>query len=298
MYFELTNRPNLAAEADLDGAQMGVMSARGGGILPMLVGMACEAISLHRFEDLLPRLSESELTTVSKWLDHIIAIRQPLADTMAEEGRASTAIQLEILRSPNADTLKGQWEAVKSLEGFTLEDIPLRRRVTVFARYALTNKEAAIRANMAYCDALVAEFRRPYRGPSRIPVPDNLYAELVFPIWDNARIKPTAMDSAYALLRTEVAIYRCRKERGRYPSHLSELVPRYLAIVPDDPFGGAAGVPLLYRTTGKGFQLYGRGIDMKDHGGQTSRFPGDPQGGDIVARRMWQHKALDEVLAR
>ena len=63
---------------------------------------------------------------------------------------------------------------------------------------------------------------------------------------------------------TAIALRLYRKERGRYPETLQELVPKYLPSVPIDPFDGK---PLRYRREGAGFRLWSIGENMKDDGG-------------------------------
>ncbi|MFV1969255.1 MAG: hypothetical protein ACC628_27860, partial [Pirellulaceae bacterium] len=68
------------------------------------------------------------------------------------------------------------------------------------------------------------------------------------------------------LLTVELALQAFQQERGAYPEHLDELVPRVLPQVPRDPFA-AAGQPLTYRRTDNGYLLYSWGYDRDDDGG-------------------------------
>ncbi len=67
------------------------------------------------------------------------------------------------------------------------------------------------------------------------------------------------------LARTALAIERYRLATGKAPEKLEELVPRYLAQVPIDPFDGR---PIRYRPTQPGYLLYGVGMDGQDNGGR------------------------------
>lgn len=86
------------------------------------------------------------------------------------------------------------------------------------------------------------------------------------------------------LLETRLALELYRRAEGQWPTQLEDLVPGYLAAVPDDPF--AAG-PLIYRRQGDGFALYSVGPDGQDNGGRTSSGPQDDdlEGFDID----WEH---------
>jgi len=65
---------------------------------------------------------------------------------------------------------------------------------------------------------------------------------------------------------TALAVERYRLARGKLPEELSQLVPDYLAAVPEDPFDGT---PLRYRCTGRGFVIYSVGEDGNDDGGKA-----------------------------
>jgi hypothetical protein len=67
------------------------------------------------------------------------------------------------------------------------------------------------------------------------------------------------------LLVTDLALHAFNRENKAYPRNLSELVPRYLATVPLDPFGTS---PLVYRPGPEGGLLYSVGPDGQDDGGQ------------------------------
>ena len=70
--------------------------------------------------------------------------------------------------------------------------------------------------------------------------------------------------------RAMIAADLFRAERGDWPRDLEELVPKYLAEVPEDPYTGRA---LRYRRLeqadefGRGYVLYSAGVDREDDGG-------------------------------
>ncbi len=65
---------------------------------------------------------------------------------------------------------------------------------------------------------------------------------------------------------TALAVERYRLARGKLPEALGQLVPDYLAAVPEDPFDGT---PLRYRRTERGFVVYSVGEDGNDDGGKA-----------------------------
>ncbi len=58
------------------------------------------------------------------------------------------------------------------------------------------------------------------------------------------------------------AVLQYRKEKGRLPEALADLVPEYFAKLPDDPFRRLR--PLNYKLTDDGFVLYSVGLDGDD----------------------------------
>lgn len=60
------------------------------------------------------------------------------------------------------------------------------------------------------------------------------------------------------------AIKEYKNDTGAYPASLGDLVPKYLASVPFDPYDGK---PLKYSSSGK--IIYSIGRDLKDSGGST-----------------------------
>jgi hypothetical protein len=89
-----------------------------------------------------------------------------------------------------------------------------------------------------------------------------------------------------ALIRTAIAALaaeRFRVEEGRWPGSLDQLVPRYIAAVPRDPF---AKGPLKVRKFADGLFIYSVGYDGKDDGGAI-----DPElrmrGGADTGFRLW-----------
>jgi len=66
------------------------------------------------------------------------------------------------------------------------------------------------------------------------------------------------------LLMLELAIRCYQSESGRSPASLDDLVPKYLARIPEDPF---TGKPLVYRPQGTNWIAYSIGPDGVDDGG-------------------------------
>ncbi len=67
------------------------------------------------------------------------------------------------------------------------------------------------------------------------------------------------------LLATELALRCYQSEEGHAPMALAQLAPKYVQLVPLDPFSGR---PMIYRLQGTNWLLYSVGEDGVDDGGK------------------------------
>lgn len=87
-----------------------------------------------------------------------------------------------------------------------------------------------------------------------------------------------------------LAAERYRLAKGRWPPALADLVPDYLAQVPNDPYDGQ---PLRLRRLDDGLVIYSVGPDLADNGGTLDRKNPIAKGTDLGFRlwdvpRRWQ----------
>jgi hypothetical protein len=80
-------------------------------------------------------------------------------------------------------------------------------------------------------------------------------------------------------LELAFALHAFKKDAGKYPPQLADLVPKYLSSIPDDLFSGK---PLIYKPTDGGYLLYSVGPHGEDDGGRS--YGDTPPGDDIVVR--------------
>jgi hypothetical protein len=91
--------------------------------------------------------------------------------------------------------------------------------------------------------------------------------------WQNRAAKKRASDrhntviAQERLLAAELALRCYCPDKGSAPAHLEDLVPGYLAKVPQDPFSGQ---PMIYRSQGTNWLLYSVGPDRVDNGGRSA----------------------------
>jgi hypothetical protein len=69
------------------------------------------------------------------------------------------------------------------------------------------------------------------------------------------------------LVETRLALELYRRENGQWPAGLKDLVPKYLAAIPADPFSTSS---LIYRRQDDRFLLYSVGPDGRDNGGRQN----------------------------
>jgi hypothetical protein len=102
---------------------------------------------------------------------------------------------------------------------------------------------------------------------------------------DDAKIVDT-FQRQEALLHAAVAALaaeRYRRDKGRWPEALTDLVPDYLPQVPTDLFDGG---PLHYRRLEDGVVVYSVGPDGQDDGGKIVR-RGNPRSDADIGFRLW-----------
>jgi type II secretory pathway pseudopilin PulG len=91
-------------------------------------------------------------------------------------------------------------------------------------------------------------------------------ASMVLPALGKVTSKEAGSLARLRLAQTAVALERFRAANtNRYPDALTELAPKFLAAVPNDPFDGQ---PLRYQKAGAGgYLLHSIGVDLKDDNG-------------------------------
>lgn len=83
-------------------------------------------------------------------------------------------------------------------------------------------------------------------------------------------------------LRLTAALQLYEAENGKYPDHLSMLIPKYLQTVPEDPF--LPGSEFIYRKKGKGHvEFFSIGSDRKSNEGSLQMNNAGSEG-DVVFR--------------
>jgi hypothetical protein len=140
-----------------------------------------------------------------------------------------------------------------------------------FHRQLISVAQKGVPYDRRQVSQLIAEFQRKCRKGWRVTLGKReiawchcLLAEIIIPTYDAIFDRVTDTHAFQRVTMTALALRLYRKENGRYPENLQQLVPKYLPSVPIDPYDCK---PLRYRKLQKGFKVWSVGENRKDDGG-------------------------------
>ena len=289
-----------AMSASLDAVQMGEQLPRGGPLIGMLVGGACQAIGRKQAWRTADHLSAAQARAAARRLEIIRTGHVPFADTLQEEKWEEQAGLLELMRRPD-------WSG--ALTSYIVPDPNGGQNSgqsgnspgqwALGTRIRLRGKQRIMADYTRYMDQSIADARRPYAvhiAPP--PLPDDPVNQILLPIFAGVRLDEVKDDTQNALLSVALALRAYKIDHGAYPPTLAALAPGYLQAVPADPF--ALSGPLLYKPLGTRYVLYSVGPDGKDDGGKaifdrTIPAPTTAEGRD--RRRLVQENSQGDIVA-
>jgi hypothetical protein len=289
-----------AADSLLDTIHFGNEVPRGGALIAGLVGVAIRATAVKDFKAILPHVSRNKARTaihnMEKWQSQQVSFAQSLE----EEKRAMQSNILTLIRSHDFRPL---YVSFACLDGCSVSDAEYQQamnELSVFLkmRLAWMNKPRVLREYTRCMNWQIAQARKPYpRRTKDWPFPESSDGvdNMVYPRFSRTRRSFARTDSQAAVLLTMLALRAFRLDNHRYPKQLSELVPKYLSLVPLDPFSNRqslryrlAPVRYITRTWGEPttpsdipaesarvfhryktmpFTLYSIGLNARDDGG-------------------------------
>ncbi len=263
-----------AVSAELDAVQMGETLPRGGPLIGMLVGVACQAIGRKHAWEAVPHLSGPEAQAARRRLESIRAAHVPFADTMQEEKWGTQSSLRELMAQPDWAT---QLSAGLSghITTFSQDPKAWAGNVASASYVRLIGKGRILTNNAQWMDAAIAQARQPYAAHlPPPPLPNDLVNQLLLPAYGKVRLNEVRSDTQNALLVTTLALQAYHRDHNAYPATLAALVSGYLKAVPTDPF--ALSGPLRYKLAGAKYVLYSVGPDAKDDGGKAIFDPTQP----------------------
>jgi hypothetical protein len=234
-------------------------------LISQLVRMAMLNSACQELERLLPHVhfNEPELQALQQALAASRS-RRPLADAFAGE----RVLGLESFRS-NQPGMEGgpAWQFTRGTD--TLYYLDLMGRMEAAAEEPWPQALAALGKIEQEVAALAASPLERARRPMTILLLPALKTEM----------EAGARNEAFlAAAETALAVERFRRAEGKMPAQLAQLVPAYLAAVPQDVFNGK---PLRFVVAAEKYVVYSVGLDQKDDGGA-----GDASGKPDVAFKV------------
>jgi hypothetical protein len=293
-----------AVNSRLDAIELGSKLTCGSTIIGRLVGISCETIGRKHLWTQVNRLDAQQAREAALRMQRNIRFRRPFATTLEEEEWAGVATIETIISDQrwrlNMGELAGgtnensnslaKWQS--NLWGYFMLLPYSRRRIVL--NY-MTMMEAETNASRGGYDERTEEANQ--KKLEALQEQQDPITKLLFPIFIHAHFLDAAgCETQDLLLMTTLALRAYEQEHHRYPDTLSELTPRYLASVPDDPFGH--GRPLRYRhgTTddpASSHQVftYSVGPDGQDDGGKPIdnlvRYPNSNAAKEEMRREIW-----------
>jgi hypothetical protein len=243
VYAESGNYPE-AARCATDAIALGVKVPRGGALIGMLVGYACEAMGRSALAEVAPKLDAATLKATLARLDALEPERWPLAETFDVERLWSQKAIRDMAKQSPA-------EALRSL-GYKVEDGQSR---WLMWRTSMTSKRLAAENNNRYYAQLIASAKKPYQNGVGMPSVQQKkldpISELLFPVFAGIQFKEASNHTEANLLRARLALLLTGAPDLRFT----------------DPFG--QDQPLKFKKDGGKYTLYSVGPDGDDDGGRA-----------------------------
>ena len=243
-------------------------------LIEQLVGIAMEALTHNTFFVLLERLDvpADVLKNAQEQLDKQFGTQEPIISmeaekvfwydgiqrTFTDDGQGSGRVLVRGLAYVVTDDWKDNLWRLFSFSYPDRQEM-VAKIDTYFGRFAeiLAEKPGDLR-NEAIDDQ---EGNEVHIAPVMLKLNVPAYRRVSQLTW--------RMKTGREALLTVLAVMRCEKEKGCYPSSLDELVKAdYLKKLPMDPYSNK---PLVYKRTDDGFLLYSFGTNLIDDGGNLGR---------------------------
>ncbi len=270
---DATGHRGQAAQSYLDCLRLGSIVPRGGPVLELLVGIACESLGRRPLCGLADKLNAREARECCHRLEDIVANGVPFAESLEEDKWLMLSIGREVLP-------KRGWQG--KVARFLYSVAPL------FNERVVRN----------VCDLSLRRARLPYAVAKR-QKPELPFNPFFRQLWqctagtdDGVRLTPVQNECQNLMLTGTLAVRAFWLDHDTYPSSLSDLVPDYLSNLPLDPF--AVNEPLRYKPDGKKNVLYSVGPDGKDDGGKPII---DPKGKNNRQKHYVQEDSKGDIVA-
>ena len=274
----------------LDGMKMANDIAIGGNLFPALVSNAMQVIARNEAWETIASLRQTETQEAIARLNNILVEAFPFKSILIEEKNSLLSMSQELCNSKN---WRSQYiEFPPANPWFTDKPVTWEYYAKYSMKYAGTlgmsrrglysSVEGDMEKQVNAADLSYPEYCRMNILES------NKITREVFPAYKKFRFKYEYNRCMNDLLLLQLSLHAYELEHGKYPVKLDELMPKYLANAPMDPF--TSGAEYKYNRRSNGYMLYSVGPDLKDDGGKAVvcanpkfRYVVGSDKGDIVA---------------
>jgi hypothetical protein len=270
---------------------------RGANLTRTECGILIQGFGRSGLWEAVPHLGEEQAMSAARQVEEMDSTRVSFSDSLKEEKWSESAGLIELFRRPSwrskqIEDLNRVADVLNSIlgrKGPSAGQLALQNAYwwLILERYS---KKEILGDYTSYMEQAIPVAARLYASHLTLPpLPDDPIADFDLSGLDRARFRAIQNETQNRLLAATLALQAYRLDHGRYPDSLSELAPRCLSRVPDDPFG--LNTSLRYRRVGTSYLLYSVGPDGKDDDGtpikavaQGRRAYSMPESkGDIVA---------------
>ncbi|MEP6755099.1 MAG: hypothetical protein ABJA67_06340 [Chthonomonadales bacterium] len=293
LHYDILGEHARAMDMRLDCLEMALMIATGGSTRDALNSSDVATIAFYNIEYNLKMLTSKQLADASERLNRI---RKKLVDygsLMAEEGNINVLMYQDSLKREGGwrERFKRYHHDLHFLDNI-IGPGPKQVEWWEFIKIDWADKNAVAQGIQKFYNGLSSEFQGPFHRPLKkqmpLGTPPLFGSDTVNDAWGIHLVLQSKID----LLRIELALHQYKADNKRFPQTLAELVPKYIPVVPVDPFNNNS--PYIYTVRGDlRISLYGLGPDMIDHKGTPGQFSGQ-KGFDIVTQKLGQTIGLPE----
>lgn len=164
-----------------------------------------------------------------------------------------------------------------------LSDLDWMNFIGRYQESGYTHKDVEQSIRVCYKDA-IQYIKLPYNEGLKLWIlekePQNPVRQIFLPVLRNMYIECGRVEAERDATFIIIGLESYYNKNKMYPGKLSDLVPDYLAYVPNDPFSGDKA--FIYQRRGKGWLMYSIGSDLKDDFALQNSYLSPDGSGDII----------------
>jgi hypothetical protein len=264
-----------ATQGSLKMWELGIKSAQGTPLTPAMNSGALEIYARRSLNGEIAHLNGRQAAQAARTLEALLKKRVPLDQILREE-RAVVLSRMQGLRDKaiyDAQQEVRTRESIERGETVVFSTAPPPRQSGLLANFLVRRMSREYARGM---DDLLTNINLPWPDYQQYLIkigatPSEAVTDKLIAVTAKSRFNMTRSEVLGHIYLTRLALHAYRKNEGRYPTALNELVPRYLGKVPPDPFSN--GQPLRYRLDSKRYKLWSIGPDARDDNARPAEDP-------------------------